>query len=138
MDLRTLRALSDDPSVRAAALGGLFGFALQTHRILTAAERTSYSLGVVFAASFLAGFLARRHGGRSRSAGVAAATLAVLPAVASLSTPTGYFTQTYGVSGLGMAAATAVLFLGFIGFVAAATGTLGGDLGGWIESRSPV
>lgn len=135
MGMMQLRSLKNNPTYMAAIIGGALGFALMTYHILVVGDGTSYPLEAVFIGSILAGVLAQLNGGRSKSAGITAATLALLPTFPSVFTPVVYFLETYGIYGIGGATAAAVLFVGFIFLVSVPTGWLGGGIGRWIGNK---
>lgn len=129
------RSVEYDPTFVAAIVGGMLGIGVTAGHAVSGGDGTSYPLAVVFVGSVLAGFLARRMGGKSRFAGVAAAVLSVVPMVLSVSAPVGYFIETYGGYGIGKATTTVALFVGFLLLVAVVAGSLGGVIGGWIETK---
>lgn len=129
-----LRSLKNNPTFVAAIIGGAFGFVVMTYHMIVVGDGTSYPLEVVFVGSLLAGVLARLNGGRSKSAGIAAA-LALLPMFPSVSTPVVYFLENYGIYGIGGITAAVVLFVGFIFLVSVPTGWLGGSIGRWIGNK---
>lgn len=136
-----LRSLENNPTFVAAIIGGSLGFVSMSHHIMVVwgsivvEGSTSYPLEMIFVGSLLAGFLARLNGGRSKSAGIAAAALALLPMAPSVSTAVIYFFQTYGIYGIGWITAVVMLFVCFIFLVSGPTGLLGGGIGGWIGNK---
>lgn len=118
----------------AAIIGGSLGFVPMTYHVLVV-RGTSFPLEMIFVGSLLAGGLAQRNGGRSKSAGTTAATIAVLPLFLSLSTPVIYFLETYGIYGIGWVTVTVMLFVAFIYLLVTVTGWLGGSIGWWIGNK---
>lgn len=138
MSVPAVRSLRTNPTALAAILGGTLALVLLIDQGAVGESGAFDSLDVVFAGSLLAGFLARRYGGNSLSAGVGSVCIALLDMFLSVLIPIRYFIETYGLLGYGMGAAIAVLFGIFIFAISALIGSLGGGIGGWVGKRFPA